>query len=254
MTDFHYSCGGLACENKGPSGPRVDRLCPICNSYYQTAAMGLGRRESLLNHGAASWRAAYAAVDALGAVDEDRHAVYLAFRVLHHVTAAQYGRTYGAVVKHFGGLLTVLPQLTPHTLYLEKEWERIRKCRQWCGAKRDHADCASSCSLAAMYLLDLRRIGGEPALEQVRSLVDAFSGMSGLNRCKAFSVMDDILGLDPMACAGLGQAVQKSASGLEISLRSRLDRRIAADARLRNTACRQAVQPPLTQTQGAFHE
>lgn len=108
----------------------------------------------------------------------------------------------------------------------------MRKCRQWCGRKVPEERCKDSCSLAVGYLLDVRRIAGQPGLDRCREIINAFGGMSGLARCKAVTVADDILGLDPMSCAALGQYTRKAIDGLEISLCARLEAWIADRARV----------------------
>lgn len=231
-TAYDYPCGSaLQCENKGPDGPREAHLCPLCGSYFRSAIVGWNRRKAFdvsvgdqsRPESASAWDTAYAAVDALGAMAEDNHATYMFFRSFHFVTCAQYGRSFGATVKHFAGLFDALPNLTNHTAFLESEFKKMRKCRQWCGRKVPEERCKDSCSLAVGYLLDVRRIAGQPGLDRCREIINAFGGMSGLTRCKAITVADDILGLDPMSCAALGQYTRKAIEGLEISLGARLD-------------------------------
>ena len=235
-TLHEYPCGlTLQCENKGPDGPRVAHLCPLCGSYFRSAIVGWNRRkafdvsagEQSRPESASAWDTAYAAVDALGAMAEDNHATYMFFRALHFVTCAQYGRSFGAAVKHFNGLFDALPSLTSHTVFLDQEWERVRKCRQWCGRKAPDDRCKNPCRQAGFYLLDVRRIAGQPGLDRAREVIGAFAGMSGLVRCRAVTVAEDILGLDPISCAGLGQYTRKVVDGLEISLHARLDAGIA---------------------------
>lgn len=241
VTACDYPCGpALRCENKGPDGPREAHLCPLCGSYFRSAVVGWNRRKAFdVSVGdqsrpetANAWDAAYAAVDALGAMAEDNHATYMFFRALHFVTCAQYGRSFGATVKHFNGLFEALPSLTSHTAFLESEFKKMRKCRQWCGRKVPEERCKDSCSLAVGYLLDVRRIAGQPGLDRCREIINAFGGMSGLTRCKAITVADDIFGLDPISCAALGQYTRKVIDGLEVSLMVRLDAWIAERARV----------------------
>lgn len=262
-TAYDYPCGpALQCGNKGPDGPLVAHLCPLCGTYFRTAVVGWNRRKAFdVSNGeqsrpesASAWDTAYAAVDALGAMAEHNHAIYLFYRALHFVTCAQYGRSFGSTVKQFAGLFDALPSLSMHTIFLDSEWEKVRKCRQWCGRKKPDDRCKNPCQQAGFYLLEMQRTAGQSGLDRAREILNAFAGMGGLLRCPAVNVVDDILGLDPMSCVGLGQYTRKVIDGLEISLHARLEAWIADRARLRNTACRQAVQPPLTQTQGAFHE
>lgn len=237
---YEYPCGpALQCENKGPDGPREAHLCPLCSSYFRSAIVGWNRRKafdvasaSVQGEVAGSdtserWEAAYAAVDALGAMAEGNHATYMFYRALHFVTCAQYGRTFGSTVKHFAGLFDALPSLTSHTVFLDQEWERVRKCRQWCGRKAPTDRCKNPCRQAGFYLLDVRRIAGQPGLDRAQEVISAFAGMSGLARCRAVTVTEDILGLDPISCAGLGQYTRKVVDGLEISLHARLEAWIA---------------------------
>lgn len=239
-TSYEYPCGPtLQCGNKGPDGPCVAHLCRLCEAYLRTAVVGWNRRkafdvasaavqaEASGSDNAGRWGTAYAAVDALGDMAEDNHATYMFFRALHFVTCAQNGRTFGASVKHFNGLFDALPSLTSHTVFLDQEWERVRKCRQWCGRKAPDGRCKNPCQQAGFYLLDVRRIAGQPGLDRAREVIGAFAGMSGLVRCRAVTVAEDILGLDPISCAGLGQYTRKVVDGLEISLHARLDAWIA---------------------------
>ena len=240
-----YPCGPtLQCGNKGPDGPCVEHLCPLCNDYFKTAIVGWNRRKAFDVASAAvqtetsgsdiseRWGSAYAAVDALGAMAEHNHATYLFYRALHFVTCAQYGRAFGSTVRHFAGLFDALPSLTSHTVFLDSEWERLRKCRQWCRRKTPEDRCAAPCRQAGFYLLDVRRIAGQPGLDRAREIIDAFAGMGGLLRCKAVNVVGDILGLDPMSCAGLGQYTRKMVDGVEILLHARLEAWIADHAQV----------------------
>ena len=239
-TAYEYPCGpALQCENKGPDGPREAHLCPLCGSYFRSAVVGWNRRKAFdvsvgdqsRPESARAWDSAYAAVDAMGAMAEGRHATYMFFRALHFVTCAQYGRSFCATVKHCNGLFAALPSLTNHTVFFDPEWERVRKCRHWCGRKTADDKCKNSCQQAGFYLLEVRRIAGQPGLDRARDIIDAFAGMSGLTRCRAVTVAEDIIGLDPISCAALGQYTRKAIDGLEISLLSRLNAWIAVRQR-----------------------
>ena len=143
MMAHEYPCGNLECDNKGNRGPRVAHLCPLCNQYYRTAIVGWNRRKAFDvsaiepsgHENASAWDKAYAAVDGLNEMAEGNHATYMFFRALHFITCSQLGRTYGATVRHFNGLLDDLASLTVDTVYLESEWAKVRKCRQWCGRR-----------------------------------------------------------------------------------------------------------------------
>lgn len=224
MTAYPYNCGDLHCGNKcGLSGPRKRNLCALCDSYAMTALAGWVRRQAHSDEPDTPWSIAYASVDALGALAENDHATYLFFRALHHVTCAQYNRTFGAVVKHMRGLLEIVPGMNRQTIFLGKEWETHRKCRLWCGRKQP-SDCANSCAIAREYLLDVYRLGSQAGLDHAQKIIDTFGGMSGLSRCSAFNVVDDIFGLNPSACAALGQYTRKVVDGMEISLMARVEK------------------------------
>ena len=235
MMAHEYPCGNLECDNKGNRGPRVAHLCPLCNQYFRTAIVGWRRRKafdvSVREQGrpesASAWDKAYAAVDGLNAMAEGNHSTYMFCRALHFITCSQLGRTYGATVKHFNGLMQDLPSLTVDTVYLESEWTKVRKCRQWCGRKTPERDCDNSCKLAASYFLEVKRISGQTGLDLAAEIVTAFSSMSGVARCKAYNVADDILGLDPLSCVGLGQYTRKVINGVEPMLLGRFNRWLA---------------------------
>lgn len=231
MMAHEYPCGNLECDNKGNRGPRVAHLCPLCNQYFRTAIVGWRRRKafnvSVREQGrpanASAWDKAYAAVDGLNAMAEGNHATYMFFRALHFITCSQLGRTYGATVRHFNGLLDDLASLTVDTVYLESEWAKVRKCRQWCGRRNPEKDCENSCKLAASYLLEVKRISGQAGLDRAAEIVAAFASMSGVTRCKAYNVADDILGLDPLSCVGLGQYTRKVVDGVQPMITDRFD-------------------------------
>lgn len=223
----YYRCGDIVCANKGPSGERNSRLCDICDSYAMTAIKGWSRRQAHHEAPMPLWTLAYAAVDALGALAEGNHVTYIFFRALHHVTRAQHGRTFGAVSKHINGLFGVVPALNQQTAFLGKEWTARRKCSLWCGRKAS-TDCAESCSIARDYVQHVYRLGSQPALDHARKIIDSFAQMTGPTRCSAFSVAGDILGLDPVSCAALGQYTRKAVDGVEISLIERVERMIQA--------------------------
>lgn len=235
MMAHEYPCGDMECGNKGNKGPQVVKLCPLCNEYYRTAIVGWNRRKAFDVSGiepgrpesASAWGAAYAAADALNGMAEDNHATYMFFRALHFITCAQYGRTYGATVKHFNGLLEALPSLTKGTMFLESEQMKVRKCRQWCGRKSPEKQCNESCQLAGSYLLDVRDRAGQAGLDRAAEIIAAFASMPGVVRCKSYNVADDIFGLDPLSCVGLGQTTRKVIDGVEPMLMGRFDRWLA---------------------------
>ena len=231
MMAHEYPCGEMECGNKGNKGPQVEKLCPLCNEYYRTAIVGWNRRKafdvSAIEPGrpesASAWEAAYAAVDALNGMAEDNHATYMFFRVLHYITCAQFGRTYGASVKPFNGLMQDIPPLTVDMIFLESEWTKVRKCRQWCGRKTPEGDCDNSCKLAASYVLEVKRISGQAGLDRAAEIIAAFDSMPGVARCKSYNVADDIFGLDPLSCVGLGQYTCKVIDGVEPMLLGRFN-------------------------------
>ena len=231
MIAHEYPCGDMECDNKGNRGPRVTHLCPLCNQYFRTAIVGWRRRRafdvSVREQGrpenASAWDKAYAAVDAMNAKAEVNHATYMFFRALHFITCSQLGRTYGATVRHFSGLMDDLPLLTVDTVYLESEWTKVRKCRQWCGRKNPEKDCENSCKLAASYFLEVKRISGQAGLDRAAEIIAAFASMPGVARCKSYNVAEDIFGLDPLSCVALGQYTCKVVDGVQPMIMDRFD-------------------------------
>ena len=223
MAIFPYSCGNITCANKvGHSGPRDSVLCSVCDSYVMAAHQGWARRQAHQAEPGNPWSTAYAAIDALGALEEDNHATYLFYCALHYAACAQFNRTFGSVVKYLHGLFDVIPGLNRQTIFLGKEWAAQRKCRLWCGRKHP-ADCASACVTAREYLLDVYQIGSQVGLDHARKVIDSFAGMAGVCRCSAFNVLDDIMGLDPVSCAGVGQYTRKITDGVEAPIRARFE-------------------------------
>jgi len=235
MMAHEYPCGDMECGNKGNKCPQADRLCSLCNEYFRTAVVGWNRRKAFDVSGiepgrpesASAWGAAYAAVDALNGMAENNHATFLFFRALHFITCSQFGRTYGATVKHFTGLLEALPSITVDTVVWESEWKPVRKCRQWCGRRKPDKDCENCCKLAASYLLEVKRISGQAGLDRAAEIVAVFASMAGVARCKAHNVADDIFGLDPLSCDGLGQTTRKVIDGVEPMLMGRFNQWLA---------------------------
>ena len=254
MMNHEYHCGSLECDNKGNRGPRVANLCSLCNSYFVWAIIGWNTRKafdaSVREQGrpinASAWVKAYAAVDALNDMAEyshTTHATSMFFRALHFITRSQLGRTYGGTVKHFNGLMQDLPSSTVDTVYLESEWTKVRKCRQWCGRKNPEKDCENSCKMAASYFLELKRFSGQTGLDRAAEIIAAFASMPGMVRCKAHDIAGVIFGLDPYSCVGLGQYTQKVIGGVEPMLMGRFNRWLADRAAWFAPAQAAASQP-----------
>ena len=69
----------------------------------------------------------------------------------------------------------------------------------------------------------MKRISGQAGLDRAAEIVAAFASMSGVTRCKAYNVADDILGLDPLSCVGLGQYTRKVVDGVQPMITDRFD-------------------------------
>lgn len=223
MTVYPYSCGKLSCANKaGNNGPRDPMLCAVCDSYVMAAHQGWARRQAHQMEPGNPWSAAYASIDALSALEEDNHATYLFFCALRWAASAQFNRTFGSVVKYLHGLFEIVPSINQQTIFLGKEWDAQRKCKLWCG-RRKTAECAPLCETARMYLLDVYKVGSLVGLDHARKVIDSFAGMAGVSRWSASNVLDDIFGLDPVSCAGVGQYSLKVKVGVEPPIRARFE-------------------------------
>lgn len=223
MASFPYSCGSITCANKvGHNGPRDSVLCSVCDSYVMAAHQGWARRQAHQMEPGNPWSIAYASIDALGALKEDNHATYLFFCALRFAASAQFNRTFGSVVKYLHGLFEAVPRMNQQTIFLGKEWDAQRKCKLWCGRKKT-AECALLCASARMYLLDVYKVGSLVGLDHARKVIDSFAEMAGVSRWSASNVLDDIFGLDPVSCAGVGQSFLKVRVGQEPPIRARFE-------------------------------
>ena len=210
-----YICGDLWCENKTPEGPRDFAHCEFCNSFFLTATRGyLKRRRVYKPEDPLLY--VFGLVDALGAKKADNHLVYYLFRSLHNAAHATYGKSFAKL----HALMTDGIERAPIS------WDTVetdRPCRKCCGRDAPEENCASSCAIAASYLSNIYREGGAESMELAKHILDAFLEVPRYALKKGYTVCDEILGTEPMSCAGAGQYNRKVCYGIEISLMARFE-------------------------------
>lgn len=211
-----YLCGDLYCENKSPEGPRDFAHCQFCNSFFLTATRGYLKRR-LVYQPDDPLLYVFGLVDALGAKKADNHLVYYLFRSLHNATSATYGKSFAKLHALMTDGIERAPSFSWDTT------ETNRPCRKCCGMPAPDENCASACAISASYLGDIYREGGAESLELAKRILDAFLEMPGYARKRGYTFCDEIMGTDPMSCAGAGQYNRKVCHGIEISLISRFE-------------------------------
>ena len=214
--DYDYRCGELHCENKTSAGPRDMEHCLFCNGFFLTATRGYLKRRCVYKSEHPLSRV-YGLVDALGAKKADNHLVYFLFRSLHNATSATYGKGFATLHALMTDGIERAPSFSWDTV------EMVRPCRKCCDKDAPEERCASSCAIAASYLGNIYREGGAESLELAKSILDAFLEMPRYARKRGYTVCDEIMGTDPMSCAGAAQYNRKVCHGIEISLISRFE-------------------------------
>lgn len=206
----------ITCENKGPKGPRSHDVCMICQNYYRVAVDGYLERATF-NGKDEQWAKVYALVDKLSAMQEHSHVTYHFFHAVHWATAAQYGRKFGTLAKYMRHVFTATQDFED-SLSVHSKWREDCQCKTWCGRQAPQNDCDGACVLVASHILDMRKEGGQEALDTAMELLKTFQAIPAWDKKSVFTACDTIMGLDWFACAGQGQQKQKSVTGMEISL------------------------------------
>lgn len=217
--DHVASCGGCANYDDARHVREPGILCDWCN-HKLGVAVGWHKR----NRGwemPLEWAGAAACLRALADDGRNHNAVAAFFCALDTAEPLFLGCNFSSFTRYMHALL-LHGHSFPGGIFLSGEWERARRCCNWCGHLPSPA-CSTQCGNVMREVVGMRRHHVSGLYPLAGGVLSVFAATRRAARAEAADVVRDIMSLDPVAYTIFAEMRCRASIGLRVPLHARFE-------------------------------